>query len=639
MISASHQLQNNTTSHVSLPEEVQLPKLLPEESSTHQVEQVQEALLFSPKDTVITLKWQDGPSLPLLSKGDGTYEVLEDTEIKIGRSESAPSAIMGTVVGPGDLLRAGNTEVTVPWEPGKAEETTKEQGVSSHYLPLRKGSGGRLRSEDELSVAEVANVLHDQLSPIHPLEIEAMLRAYGPEAGTARTVLVESSQFGSLQSLKGVRTELERFTSQGWRVYLDGEGTSLSDPLIYLNDRKKNFMSVASRDEVLTTYQVSAYATDKIEDNTAIILDAVVLEKLKKDETFAQSVLEHKVALLYPRGLETGIGAFSCPTLPDMEHKLLSLVEAVKEVRSDESVSEATKAVLERDVRKGLREIEKRYNFPQGSMSSKLHSFSSSLEATATPDSDTLATMVNGTLGVNFGQLKSLAANYPKEDGPLINELLVQHTRLFSHRTLAAAARETHARILSTFPTTHEDDIYYVVPKREKSYGLITTIYRLANDVASDHILSLDKASSVTNKKALFVILDDIAGSGVSLGGSLDEVRERVGEGRRIVVAPVLSTEKAAHYFRGKESDDPELTYLPHSEVSTYKTLDLFQNAPDAAQKKRVWKILEKLGFDSNGLFVAFPHMSPDNNSLFFIKHLACNFVMQGVRGLSVKER
>jgi hypothetical protein len=128
------------------------------------------------------------------------------------------------------------------------------------------------------------------------------------------------------------------------------------------------------------------------------------------------------------------------------------------------------------------------------------------------------------------------------------------------------------------------------------------------------------------------VVLDDVAGSGDSLNGASIGASSSGYKGQ-IVISPMVSTAKANKLFTepgtGITSTRQNNSYLPGRVMSAIKESPYYKGLT-TAQQAQLLKLLGKfgLGYDDNGLSMAFPYMAPDNNNYMFGDRIAEEFIL-----------
>ncbi|MBY0405297.1 MAG: hypothetical protein K2X66_15465, partial [Cyanobacteria bacterium] len=119
--------------------------------------------------------------------------------------------------------------------------------------------------------------------------------------------------------------------------------------------------------------------------------------------------------------------------------------------------------------------------------------------------------------------------------------------------------------------------------------------------------------------KSLVVVLDDLAGSGDSLGTYFNlDLRELTDAGHQVYMAPIISTEKAWQtHFSLLTQLHPGLTYAPHQTVKPlhesegYKSLSVLDQI-------RIDSVIQGRGYTQSNTSVVFPWMGSDTNNAFW---------------------
>jgi hypothetical protein len=154
---------------------------------------------------------------------------------------------------------------------------------------------------------------------------------------------------------------------------------------------------------------------------------------------------------------------------------------------------------------------------------------------------------------------------------------------------------------------------------------MMAMAHREATGTQADYYIN--GASELAGRRlapaTMVVVLDDVAGSGDSLDSASISASSSGYQGQ-IVISPMVSTAKANKLFTdpgtGITSSRPNTSYQPGRVMSAIKESPYYKGLTPA-QQRRLLDLLGKdhwgLGYDDNGLSMAFPYMAPDNNSMF----------------------
>jgi hypothetical protein len=500
--------------------------------------------------------------------------------------------------------------------------------------------------------------MYDQLMQVSPADIDEMLNRFGSNRSSAQAVLNCATQFGAMDNMCHLMSRSSDYVKANWKLYTPG-GASVADNLVYLADKKNSF-DAPGQPAVRFGYNGT---TTTVEPGTFMILDEAILRKLETDPTFAKEVLQHQVRLVVPTGFESGISLFNSPSIDSIEGKLQSLharaQEIVQSSPSPVTPYQATLQALNERVEQRMAAVAQSIGQPANAFESLTESMlpHSYTRPEQEGSVELIANQLNGSQGINYKALEQFVNSLAPEDRPLMREMLVQQSDVYSARSLALIAQQQHNAIMNKVSEglppadakVAQDNVYYLVPEQGRSYGMVGLIYRQANDVdPQKFVSSIDelRARGIDESKVTIVILDDVAGTGDSLVGKYSSLRSSGGYGSpssafngRIIISPSLSTQAAIdgdgasrEGFAKMCGKDPNLTYLPMRVAPEIKGSELYKNASPADQDAIIKLAggIYNLGWGKNGLCVAFPYMSPDNNNLTWVTHFAKNFTLNG---------
>ncbi len=268
---------------------------------------------------------------------------------------------------------------------------------------------------------------------------------------------------------------------------------------------------------------------------------------------------------------------------------------------------------------------------------------------------------------------------FPENAVDLARDFVANEGRIVSNHELGEVFRKQHAKIqdLAKQKGIDQKNILYVIPKPGKSYDQMAMLYRQANGVDPDKIVSgaqlsdqLSKLDPAERKKMMVVVVDDFTGSGDSLRKVHTELRSgveykeshegqtvtmnRITDSRRpgaeipendlirrrgtpfegeIVLAPATYTANAAGSLGGKPGapesavvGDPHTTFLPSEGVGIPLTSVLeseYFRRLSTEQQRVLRSMIGNLGFGRGGTMVIFEHGTPNNNVWMFTEYFA----------------
>ncbi len=212
-------------------------------------------------------------------------------------------------------------------------------------------------------------------------------------------------------------------------------------------------------------------------------------------------------------------------------------------------------------------------------------------------------------------------------------ELLARQGEVLSPRRFGLDLADHHAHIMSLAAARNvkPEDVYFVLPERMKSYGLIAMAHRIVTDTPIENYINAHELSTrvgALGPNAMVVVLDDVAGSGSSQRGAVRDIEATSFPGH-IVASPLLTTQRARNVFEapgGLMSTRPRLAFEPRGPTQALRE-SAFYLGLSPHQQLELEQVIQDMGFDDNGLSMAFPYMSPDNNNAFFAYRIAHYFV------------
>ncbi len=226
-------------------------------------------------------------------------------------------------------------------------------------------------------------------------------------------------------------------------------------------------------------------------------------------------------------------------------------------------------------------------------------------------------------------QMTELSNKFPTPEAQqAAMDILAHDSSIYSAQGLSTAVAEQHQKIVeyATSQGIKPKNIYYAIPEAGKSYGLITQQYATVNHISPDHILQpgqLPAEINATGEKTMMVVLDDVAASGQSVLGDVRRTMSNFNGPK--VVSPLLSTE-VANQLLGQQ---PSFKFLPQEIKPSFLDTSDFK-AMSPAKQQLYKRVMGDLGYGGKGNDIAFPYMSPDNNSQFFATQVAQHYTLNG---------
>lgn len=187
-----------------------------------------------------------------------------------------------------------------------------------------------------------------------------------------------------------------------------------------------------------------------------------------------------------------------------------------------------------------------------------------------------------------------------------------------------------------------EENLYILKPYTlyvRKSFDLITKMYADLFNINPQKIITMEDIASANSfpQNSVFVILDDIVGSGQSMmdACSYETAAGSLMKDKHILFAPLCASKNGAEYIRdgiiacGRKHSD-RLICLDKNITDYKKTNNNFFEWFDVINDKHTGQCGEG-GYGANAQCTVFPYMAPDNNSVlagdlvkFFLPDTRC---------------
>ena len=476
---------------------------------------------------------------------------------------------------------------------------------------ITRGEAYRIRGAEELSPTDVLKVMKNQLRPYSTQEIEGIVNTFPEEdRELALKTLQKMSQYGNLQSLKNFADSLSAISELTDSKILTDKATNIATSLQYLQ-KKGSLPEFSQGDKTFIQY---------LRYNSILVLDEDLLKRLEADRELVDTIKSLKnVDIVYPEGWINGNNPFNHSSVQEIRQRTAVILEDAKRIKhdTDYSDSRAVNEALNAPVLERIKELGLTDNLKIVRNSSRVVS----------PDAEHVAELL-APLQIPEKVMLEQLEKIPQSYRQAALELLSRESRVFSTRTLNEVAKKQQQKILKLAKQKGilPKNIYYYVPEYNKSYVMVTMQHQIANSIPGGKIITqLNDVNEFEN--SMVVILDDVAGSGMSLKDNYHTVKQNY-KGN-IVVAPTISTNKAEDLFKSFARTDNKLTYLPGEIITSFRDNPYFGTLPDN-QKILVEKVMGHKGFDNNGLNIAFPYMSPDNNNSMFATLFAPNLLLGG---------
>lgn len=467
----------------------------------------------------------------------------------------------------------------------------------ANYLPIKNISGISFGSvlnlpTKEITPKDVITKFNDQLNIISPEKIQKIIDSFDEsDRPMASKIMQKMTQFGNMQSLNEIAKHVKK--NKG-NFYYKRDLIDLSTIIQYLSD-KDAFGGV-----------IGEFGSTK----NSYILDETALEELEKNKNHLEKIKNTpNLRIIYPEGWINGINPFN--QAEAIREKVQKLIPRVKELQTEKTMDDAISTALNEDIVERIKklglfdklEIIKNKEIKNASSTAK--QISKQLAPASMKEED-LAQVIN---------------KLPEDSRKLMLDYLMNNADIYSPRRLSVSLKKLHNEFKRKGMIT--EGTYYYVPESKKSYGMISMMYKLANGIPNDRFIYDDNLEDIPENANRIIVLDDVAGTGLSLTGDKQYLRRKNFKGQ-ITIAPTISTYKAAAVLSRERMKN---TFFPYKIKNSLKDSDYFKFLNES-EKKILLKELNGLGYSHEGLGIVFPYMSPDNNNIFFAENIAPNFTL-----------
>lgn len=494
---------------------------------------------------------------------------------------------------------------------------------SDAIMELRRGRSGTVRSD--LVDDHIARVLNSQLAHYSIADLKALVWRNSARPEVAEVAYEAVTQYGALEGLIGMARRIDELCAAPERFLYCPNDTSLGAVVRYLGVNK----SILPLDWKIPT-------TDRIQDGAVVVLDEVVISRLRREPAFRSAMVDCAVTLVCPLGWHRGVTPFSTPDLGAVEARVNSIIaQSAIDPRADRlAIRRAIHVTMAREVSSELEQLDpglnRRLEFVPGAASPKRSVF------------ERIAVHLNGRSGISPEALTARIEEFDAGLRPAVRELIVRYASVFSHRTLAQAARE-HATAIDSLALERDvkpENVCFCCPMGRKSFGMYGLIFRQANPHYSvDMFIRFDElaawVSERKNASRLVVVLDDLAVTGETYKKvaplMLLEVPQL--EAHELVISPLVATESA---IRALDAGKTTAGCRIHRARAVPRIIDgeLYRGASEST-RVTLRAALGSLGFQESGVMLALPYMAPDNNVELFATCFAEFFTLResAVRG------
>lgn len=484
-----------------------------------------------------------------------------------------------------------------PAVPVQNLQSPSSEYIRANFHPaanINKISFGISIPRENITPKDVITKFNEQLSIITPEKIQKIIDSFDePLRPLAAKIMQRMTQFGNMESLN----KIAKYVKKKGGCFYKHDLTDLSTVMRYLNDNKKAFNEVCGH----------------VEGNSRFfILDQIGLEEIETNKIKLELVKNAPdVKIVYPEGWINGINPFNQAV--NIKGKVQTVLDKILKLQSERGLKpdKALELVLNEDITERITKLGLRKKFTILRIKDLIN-----VPHTAEQISKQLA-----PAAMSEKELTKAINDLPEESRQLMLEYLLHNTDIYSPRRLSISLQKMHKHFERKGMTG--EDVYYFVPNSLKSYGIISMMYKTANNIPLSKIL-LDTVPPANTKR--LILLDDFAGSGKSLYDQINHLKNFLKYKGNITLAPVISTDFAMTHSLDAWNN---ITFCPYKIKKKLKEGDYFKMlSPE--DKEKLIIAMKRLGFNENGFSIVFPYTSPDNNNLFFATNIAPRFTLNG---------
>lgn len=236
--------------------------------------------------------------------------------------------------------------------------------------------------------------------------------------------------------------------------------------------------------------------------------------------------------------------------------------------------------------------------------------------------------------GILKSTIQAIAKNYTQDEKVQkeLSERLVKYfdanLDVYSKQSIIDNLKIIHSKIDNYIRENNlsKENIYLITPPKNiarKSFELITKMYSELYSIPEEKIIPIKDICQLNTypKNSTFIVIDDIVGTGKSMSGIGEYAfyGNTINPDKHILFAPVSGSDSGIEYIRNSISSVNRL--------GNDKVIYIDKNIKQPVNLKKVFKNLyskitsEKHmygtdGYDNSCQCIAFPYMTPDNNSV-----------------------
>lgn len=461
---------------------------------------------------------------------------------------------------------------------------------------------GIIRNENQLNSDSLLKLIEHQTKPYKEAEINKILSKYPKEERELiKKILIKSTQFGKMESLYKIAENLE--------------GTLYYDSLPGCSTTMRYLQKYGHFNGLFNDSQESG----------TVVVDKFFIERLESDVTYLEKIRNNPILrFVVPEGYITGINPFTQPESLDKFTK--SIYKRFKEVQSkypDKTNDEIISIILNEPILEKLKNL---------GITQEVKVINNTCEEQIS-DIDIILNQLNSK-AITKEQIENFLSTYPPENKQYVLEILAHTLNIKSTKSCNISLKKIYSQILKA-NGGNLDGLYFILPSdmEVKSYSTVLMQFQEATGVKSEKIFKLKDIANLPKDARTLVILDDMACSGESLVGDAQRLAEecvKAGvEINDIIASPIVCTESAFSRINNQSFFGKYVTCIPGEIIESFCS-SKYVKGFGKDEEYKFKELLEGCGYEGGDYSLAFPYMSPDNNSGLFSHYLAEFFTLFG---------
>jgi hypothetical protein len=525
-------------------------------------------------------------------------------------------------------LKAGQTA-------RRLSEAEIQRIVDHNYKNVDGAVAPMKLDNDELrhSIDNVKETINGQFLHIDERLVTNILNKFGPDTKTASEVMGILSHAGSFRGLENFAKNLK---IRGNDKILTLNRGSFADCIGYFSGSKNLLNGVLVNDK---SFVSELHPTA----NTFVFIDDVMIDHIRQNPEFADKLTAENIKIASTPWIDNGLSVFrhsDLDTIPSTISSVLDRVKAYKIKHPNASTDTAMNMIAKEDLRAKLIDAGVSPHTADAIIGKDL-----AIQPTPSSKASKIADALNGNQYIDDAAIERYLEMIPEQDRMHALNILMMGADVHSPSSLASVHQQQYKKILELAESKgiHPSKILFLTPEGLKSYSVAALGFRHTNDIHASQFINVDQLSTLLDpsktpfkgRDSMIVILDDVAGS----GGTLGQIYKSLGtQGHKflgeIVIAPTVTTASAENSFMERCKLDAKLNYIPGYKASRLEDNPYLKSLPDGVQFRiRAEFAKHLLGYNQDGLMMAFPYMSPNNNNGVFVSSIAPNVTHNG-RGI-----